>query len=400
MAIKSIDRQDEVQALRAGREKRPTLNLTLGSLFAGIGGFELGFERAEIRTVWQVEIDEWCQKILAKHFPEAQRFGDIRSVGAHCLAPVDIISAGFPCSDISPAGRRRGIAEGTQSGLWKEAIRVVRELGPRYVVVENVAVIARRGLALVLGDLYKAGFDAEWTVISARDFGLPHLRQRLFVVAYPPWPGETEGPQVFKHEWRPKLADTHGVRLVAGANGAGEDASARQEACGTRPSPSGHAPGDGCAGVQQLADSAGVGLHQASVFAEGSGEQETVRGGEQAGRRGGNPGDGGCGVLQVAHAAGESGVPREVFGGADSGGRVEEAPAGRQVEDGGWGLLSSYRGSSGRVWLAPEQSFVALAHELPEELARLKACGNAVVPAATEWVARRILKREAELAKR
>jgi site-specific DNA-cytosine methylase len=360
----------------------------LGSLFAGIGGFELGFERAEIRTVWQVEIDEWCQKILAKHFPQAQRFTDIRSVGTHCLAPVDIVSAGFPCSDISQAGRRRGIAEGTQSGLWKEALRVVRELRPRYVVLENVARLARAGLALVLGDLCQAGFDAEWTVISARDFGLPHLRQRLFVVAYPPWPGETEGPQVFKHEWRPKLAD-----------------------------------------------SAGVGLLEASVFAEGPGEQETVRGGEQAGRRVGNPGDGGCGVQQLAHAhdggrvrakdrlerggAGEStyrGLQRQAGGtrvfqldDAEGGGRLDaevqrrvsgemdEAAAGSPRDR--W-VLRQYRGRSGRVWLAPEQSFEPVAHELPEELARLKACGNAVVPAATEWVARRILKREAELAKR
>src|ERR1700678_1941479 len=115
--------------------------LTHGSLFSGIGGFDLGFERAGIKNVWQVEIDPYCQRVLAKQFPDAERFDDVRTVGRHNLKPVDIISGGFPCQDISTAGKRAGIAEGTRSGLWSEYARIIGELRPRFVVVENVAAL-------------------------------------------------------------------------------------------------------------------------------------------------------------------------------------------------------------------------------------------------------------------
>jgi site-specific DNA-cytosine methylase len=156
----------------------------MGSLFAGIGGFDLGFERAGFKTVWQVEIDPYAQKVLAKNFPEAERFGDIRECGSHNLKPVDVICGGFPCQDISNAGLRAGI-EGERSGLWKEYARIIGELRPRYIVVENVAALLGRGMGVVLGDLAEIGYDAEWEVVSAADVGAPHLRERIWIVAYP-----------------------------------------------------------------------------------------------------------------------------------------------------------------------------------------------------------------------
>ena len=155
-----------------------------GSLFAGIGGFDLGFERAGIETIWQVEIDEYCRKVLARHFPHAQRFSDIRECGAHNLPPVDVLSGGFPCQDISNAGKRAGI-DGERSGLWSEYARIIRELRPCYVVVENVAALLGRGMERVLGDLAACGYDAEWQSIRARDVGAPHQRERIWIVAYP-----------------------------------------------------------------------------------------------------------------------------------------------------------------------------------------------------------------------
>ena len=113
--------------------------------FSGIGGFDLGFERAGIETIWQVEIDEYCRKVLARHFPHAQRFSDIRECGAHNLTPVDVLSGGFPCQDISVAGKGAGI-EGERSGLWTEYARIIGELRPRYVIVENVAALLGRGI--------------------------------------------------------------------------------------------------------------------------------------------------------------------------------------------------------------------------------------------------------------
>jgi DNA (cytosine-5)-methyltransferase 1 len=164
---------------------------TMGSLFAGIGGFELGFTRAGFDVSWEVEIDPYCQKVLAKNFPEAERFGDIRECGSHNLKPVDVICGGFPCQDISNAGLRAGIT-GERSGLWKEYARIIRELRPRFVLVENVAALLGRGMGVVLGDLAEIGYDAEWTVISAADVGAPHLRERIWIVAYPRGEGRRE----------------------------------------------------------------------------------------------------------------------------------------------------------------------------------------------------------------
>jgi len=159
------------------------MSLTFGSLFAGIGGFDLGFERAGMVCKWQVEIDDYANRVLAKHWPAVHRERDIRQCGRHNLQPVDVICGGFPCQDISYAGLGAGL-EGERSGLFFEAIRVVRELQPRIVVLENVAALLTRGLDRVLGTLAAIGYDAEWHCIPAAAVGAPHIRDRLFVLAY------------------------------------------------------------------------------------------------------------------------------------------------------------------------------------------------------------------------
>ena len=158
--------------------------MTHGSLFSGIGGFDIGFQWAGIETIWQVEIDDYCLKVLERHFPDAKRFSDIKKVGAHNLEKVDIISGGFPCQDISIAGKRTGIT-GSRSGLWSEMFRVIGELRPRFAVIENVPNLVKLGLDRVLIDLASIGYDAEWQIISARDLGAWHLRKRIWIVAYP-----------------------------------------------------------------------------------------------------------------------------------------------------------------------------------------------------------------------
>ena len=116
------------------------MNLTFGSLFAGIGGFDLGFERAGMACKWQVEIDDYANRVLKKHWPDVHRERDIRQCGKHNLEPVDVICGGFPCQDISYAGLGAGL-DGERSGLFFEAVRVVRELRPQIVVLENVAAL-------------------------------------------------------------------------------------------------------------------------------------------------------------------------------------------------------------------------------------------------------------------
>lgn len=160
------------------------MELTHGSLFSGIGGFDLGFERANIKTLWQVECDPFCLKVLEKHWPNVKRYTDVRTFLFKRPVSPDILSGGFPCQDISDAGRKKGLG-GERSGLWIFYLNAIRHFRPRYVVVENVAGFYRRGLGTVLGDLASVGYDAEWDCIPASAIGVPHQRDRVWVVAYP-----------------------------------------------------------------------------------------------------------------------------------------------------------------------------------------------------------------------
>ena len=160
--------------------------MRVGSLFSGIGGFDLAAEWMGWTTAWVSEIDPFACSVLAHHFPDAPNHGDITTIDFTTVEPIDILVGGFPCQDISNAGKREGIT-GERSGLWKEYARAIRELRPRYVVVENVAALKSRGLDVVLGDLAQLGYDAEWRVFGADDVGAPHRRNRLWILAYRPF---------------------------------------------------------------------------------------------------------------------------------------------------------------------------------------------------------------------
>lgn len=154
-----------------------------GSLFSGIGGIDLGFEMADIKTSWTCEIDDWANELLQKRFPNAKHYRDVQKIGKDNLESVDIISGGFPCQDISVAGKGAGL-DGKRSGLWFEMWRIISELQPRWVLIENVANLLNKGGIRVLQDLAEIGYDAEWQIISARDVGARHLRKRLWIIAY------------------------------------------------------------------------------------------------------------------------------------------------------------------------------------------------------------------------
>ncbi len=160
--------------------------LTIGSLFSGIGGLELGLEWAGLGpTIWQVERDERCRSVLAHHWPQSERFDDVCGVGGSTLAPVDLICGGFPCQDNSRAnttGDRLGLA-GLRSGLWYQFDRIIGELEPRWVIVENVTSGAPLWFNGVVGDLVKRGYETTPIPISAADVGAPHERSRVFVIA-------------------------------------------------------------------------------------------------------------------------------------------------------------------------------------------------------------------------
>lgn len=163
--------------------------LRLLDLFSGIGGFSLGLERSGgFETVAFCEIEEYPRRVLAKHWPKVPCYHDIRELTAARLAAdgiaVDAICGGFPCQDISTAGKGAGI-EGARSGLWFEYARLIGEIRPRVVFVENVAELCGRGLGDVLGSLAEIGYDAHWDCIPASALGGLHKRERLWLTAYP-----------------------------------------------------------------------------------------------------------------------------------------------------------------------------------------------------------------------
>lgn len=172
--------------------------LRLLDLFSGIGMYSLGLQRAGLcRPVAFCEREHWCwENALKPNWPGVPIYDDVRTLTAQALASagiwVDAICGGFPCQDISSSGRGAGI-DGTRSGLWREYRRLVCELRPRYVFVENTSALLVRGLDRVLGDLASIGYDAEWHCIQAADVGAPHLRDRTWIVAYPAQPGGRPG---------------------------------------------------------------------------------------------------------------------------------------------------------------------------------------------------------------
>lgn len=156
------------------------------SFFAGIGGIDLGLEWAGHKCVGQIENEPYCVKVLEHHWPNVWRYNDIRTLKPEEIPQADLWTAGFPCQDISSAGRREGI-RGERSGLFFDFMRLVRVVRPEHILLENVAalLVRGRGMDAVLGELSESGYDAEWDSIPAAAVGARHLRNRVFIVASP-----------------------------------------------------------------------------------------------------------------------------------------------------------------------------------------------------------------------
>jgi len=356
--------------------------MRVGSLFAGIGGFDLGLSWAGYDIVWQVELDEWCRKVLAKHWPDATRFADIRDCGLHNLEPVDVICGGFPCQDISLAGKQAGL-DGERSSLWWEMRRIVGELRPRYVIVENVPNLLIRGFDRVLGSLSEIGYDAEWDVISAQDVGAPHLRQRLWIVAYPTgargeaWDGDGLGTD---HRSRRHQG------VAAGQGGEGgtvvEDTPRKQ--------------------LEERIDNGGEDKRRPHGQPTRSGTPvahphvDDGRGGGSAvpcrrhprveHRRGGTGLDVGESAEELAHAIGPrlEGHARHGAVGNECG-RVASGPDGSVAPEGVCERTDGYHPG----WVV-EPDVGRVAHGVSRRVDRLRGLGNAIVPQIAYWLGTRI----------
>ena len=157
-------------------------------LFSGIGGFALAARwtwEEDLDIVGFCEIEEYCQKVLHKNFPDVPIYDDITKLDGNLFNDIDLITGGFPCQDISQAGKGAGIERETRSGLWFEMLRIISEVRPRYAIIENVPMLTLRGGTRVIEGLAEIGYNAEWTVIGANDIGAWHTRKRIWIVAYP-----------------------------------------------------------------------------------------------------------------------------------------------------------------------------------------------------------------------
>jgi DNA (cytosine-5)-methyltransferase 1 len=339
--------------------------VTVGSLFAGIGGFDLGFERAGFEIKWQVEIDPFCRAVLAKHWPAVKRYDDVfevmgdaeelqlqhiasagidnarlssarpvspeRAVSrrVHRLASVDVVCGGFPCQPHSLAGRRGGSQD--ERDLWPAFARLIRELRPRWVVAENVPGLlssdAGRFFGTVLGDLAACGYDAEWDCLPAAAFGAPHRRDRVWIVAYPNGRGyirHDSEQSTERGEFRDEARrDTRAVCAVARA-----------------------------------ADVAYSSDERRLQSAQGRSEQ------------------------------GQGQRPR------NNGAVADADDTGREQQRRIFTIRPELSATKCGSWWRVEPDVGRVAHGIPARVDRLRGLGNAVVPQIAEWIARQILQAE------
>ena len=336
--------------------------LSVGSLFTGIGGLDLGLERAGMTVRWQVERDPWCQRVLAKHWPDVPRYKNVEDVGVD-LEPVDLICGGFPCQPVSQAGHQKGTDD--DRWLWPEFQRIVGLLRPRYVLVENVTGLftANGGHAFgeVIGSLADSGYDCEWSVLSAADVGAPHLRKRVWIVAHAEsvngeW-AEPEGNRGWRsqktardsgesrvtlaHADRDRRHAIHGGELVSDEKRKHTSSITRRTNQQSRFDCNGgvaHADHDGLEGRKLLPN---------------------------------RPSERAVGTSGMADANVEVQPSRTFY--ADEGASLSEFTSGHQ-------------------WWSIEPDVGRVAHGIPKRVDRLRGLGNAVVPQCVEWIGRRIME--------
>lgn len=321
---------------------------TFGSLFSGIGGLDLGLERANMQCAWQCEINDYATKVLEKHWPNVTRFRDVRTAGKHNLTAVDLIAGGPPCQPHSLAGERK--ASKDERNLWPEFYRIICELRPRWVLVENVlGLLSSEGgqfFGGILRDLAQARYDAEWCVLSAAQFGAPHLRERVFIVAH------TTGARQQSQQ------DTRRCSVgfnTTSASHVADVSSFRSDARRTEPETQHRQSNTHSTGEADVADTSGQRREECDASAWYSEQGQRTR------------------LVEKSRVSRE---PESVMG---------------RIFDGISTTMDGYRWPAGpgeqHAWEPPRVTTEKLAHRV----ARLEALGNAVVPQIAEAIGRRIL---------
>ena len=372
-------------------------------LFSGIGGFSLGLEKAGMQTAMFCEIEPFCRRVLAKHWPGVPIHDDVRTMGAELLArhgvAVDLVCGGFPCQDLSVAGKGAGLT-GSRSGLWFEYLRVIEETRPRWVVIENVPALRSRGLDIVLGGLAALGYDAEWHCIPAAAVGAPHRRDRVWIVANARrggvWPdrfdrkerGATLGDQGERGERQ---------RLWQPLGGSSEDVA---HPAGGRRHPRQHVDERRYGGAEQCAARGGGDVADTMCAEPSHRHAEPLWAGPApvdverccGGGRGASDdvAEPGVARLQAPERQALLGTGRW-----DEGRAASECGWRRAQSDLGGTAARLSAGLDGGVTQEPwERGVPRVARGVPDRVARLRALGNAVVPQISEIIGRAILAAE------
>lgn len=318
--------------------------LTVGSLFSGIGGLDLGLERAGMRVIWQSEIDPYACRVLNKHWPEVTNHGDIKTIDWGTVQRPDVICGGYPCQPFSTAGKRQGRDDPRH--LWPWVLDAISGLRPRYAILENVRGHLSMGGLSVIGELATIGYDAEWRVISAASVGANHRRDRIVIVAYPQSQfgnvGESRRDTNAFNE-RGDIQGETGTGRSAVANTDHSRYAGRNEK--TEPEPN------------------GLGFNEAR-------------------ERTATPNDG-----RVPEQSENVAYPQGGYG------RVQEPYGLREVfrQASELGELSRHLGTLG-YWWETEPDVGRVANGVPDRVDRLKGLGNAVVPQVAELVGRLVVE--------
>ncbi len=316
------------------------MTLTVGSLFSGIGGIDLGLERAGMKVKWHSEIDPYACRVLKKHWPTVPNLGNIKEINWKEVEKVDVICGGYPCQPFSTAGKRNG--EEDPRHLWPWVREAISELRPRYAILENVRGHLSLGGLSVIGELASIGYDAEWRVISAASVGANHKRDRIVIVAYPSElfsdGGDNNSRVGMESETIPELRDCGRSTDVAYADDAGSGTSERD-----------------------------MGKRGSEITQDRERETWPQHGFSGCGSDMANSTGKQLGIHRASHDFGEA-----RFGWDNFGDRQKTNDIGQ--------------------WWSVEPDVGRVAHGIPSRVDRLRGLGNAVVPQVAEVVGRLIME--------
>ena len=392
------------------------MTLTVGSLFSGIGGLDLGLERAGMRVIWQSEIDPYACKVLSKHWPEVVNHGNIKEINWKEIERPDVICGGYPCQPFSQAGKRRG--EEDSRHLWPWVKQAISELRPRYAILENVRGHLSLGGLSVIAELASIGYDAEWRVISAASVGANHRRDRIIIVAYPQ--GEFSNGEPYnsgnseQSRPLPEFGNCGGSQDVANTNSSDpangrqrEDVPSQNRGWGDDGSGSGSNSRQICVGSSgqntcnvSHSNDTGSGASRGATYGEWAATQQRWQIQPQLGS-----------CRFCAPLADSNGIrlegqrPEQQTAGTSRSGQKESFSDNERQWDGEHGLKADAgqenlrrlfdggreAGYVGWQWWEIEPDLGRVANGVPSRVDRLKGLGNAVVPQVAEVIGRLVV---------